>query len=158
MSLLIDPFAWETTKRADIVREANEWISTPYHDHGTIKGRAGGVDCAMLVKEVFERTGAIAPFTVPHYSPQHFLHSAREWYIEIILTFAREIAQAETKPGDVVTFKLGRSHGHGGIIVDPGWPTIIHAWSAASCVVRGSGLQETLGGRERRFFSAFPRL
>lgn len=147
----------EADARAALVAEALSWRRTPYHDHGAVKGCDGGVDCAQLIAQVYQRAGVVERIDVPHYSPQHFLHSAREWYVEVILTFAREITQAEALPGDVVTFKLGRSHGHGAILITPGWPHLVHAWGPARMVVRGSGEQENLPGRERRFFSVFPR-
>lgn len=145
----------EAEGRAAIVAEARSWIATKYHDHGEIKGPNGGTDCAKLIACVYTNVGLIADLHIPYYSPQHFLHSDREWYIEVILTFAREIAEAEAKPGDVVTYKMGKCHGHGAIIIDPGFPHIVHAWAPARMVVRGDGLQEGLGDRwrERRFFS-----
>lgn len=143
--------------RAEIVREAREWIGTPYHDHASVKGRQGGVDCAQLIRQVFVNAGAIADFKIPYYSPQQFLHCDAEDYVRTVEGFAHEIAEAAALPGDVVLYKLGRSFGHGAIIIPPGWPNIIHAWAPARMVVRGHGLEENLGcrWRERRFFSAF---
>lgn len=148
----------EADARAAIVAEALSWRGTRYENHGAVKGCDGGVDCAQLVAQVYMRAGVIEKITVPHYSPQHFLHSDREWYVEVILGFAREITEAESRPGDVVTFKMGRSHGHGAILIPPGWPHLVHAWGPARMVVRGDGTQENLSARrrERRFFSAFP--
>jgi cell wall-associated NlpC family hydrolase len=145
----------ELEGRPAIVREALEWIGTPYHDHGEVKGRNGGVDCAKLIKLVYRNAGIIADFDIGHYSPQHYLHSERELYLEHILRFAHEIPQDHARPGDVVMWKLGRSHGHGAIIIDPGWPHIVHAWGPARLVTRGDGLQEGLGEpwRTRKFFS-----
>lgn len=147
----------EAEARAAIVREALEWRGTPYHDSGRVKGPNGGTDCAQLIALVFSRVGVIEDFPIPHYSPQQFLHSDAEDYMRTVKTFAREIPESEAKPGDVVLYKLGRAFGHGAIIIDPGWPHIIHAWAPARMVVRGDGLQEMLGARwrERRFFSAF---
>lgn len=147
----------EKTKRADIVREAHDWIGTPYRDHASVKGRDGGVDCAQLIRCVFANAGVIDDFVIPHYSPQQFLHSDAETYMATVRTFAREVAEAEALPGDVVLYKLGKAFGHGAIIVDPGWSNIVHAWAAAGLVCRGLGLEEMLGAqwRERRFFTAF---
>ena len=130
--------------RAEIVREAREWIGTPYHDHAEVKGRDGGVDCAQLIRRVFINVGLVSDFTVPYYSPQQFLHSDAEDYLRTVMTFSREIAEADARPGDVVLYKMGRAYGHGAIIIDPGWPSIIHAWSLARMVCRGDGLQEII--------------
>lgn len=138
-----------------VVRVARSWLKTPYHDNARVKG--AGADCAQLMAAVFLEVGLAPDLEVPHYSPQQFLHSDAEDYMATVKTFAREIPEAEAKPGDVVLYKLGRAFGHGAIIIDPGWPHIIHAWAPARMVVRGDGLQEMLGARwrERRFFSAF---
>lgn len=147
----------EAEARGAIVAEALSWRGTPYRDHARVKGPDGGTDCAQLIALVFARAGVIADFPIPHYSPQQYLHSDAEDYMATVRTFAKEIPGTEAKPGDVVLYKLGRSFGHGAIIIDPGWPHIIHAWAPARMVVRGDGLQEGLGvrWRERRFFSAF---
>ena len=61
------------------------------------------------------------------------------------------------KPGDVVLYKIGRCFAHGALIVEPGWPEIIHAHFAARRVRRANGLNPQLRTRvlERRFFSLF---
>jgi cell wall-associated NlpC family hydrolase len=143
--------------RNRIIEEARSWISTPYHDHASVKGRNGGVDCAQLIRCVFVNAGVVPDFTIPYYSPQQFLHTDREDYMRTVLTFAREIPEREALPGDVVLYKLGKAFGHGAIIILPGWPAIIHASAPARMVLEGDGLQENLGvpWRERRFFTAF---
>ena len=143
--------------RIAIVLEAREWIGTPYHDHASVKGLNGGVDCAQLIACVFANVGLIEPLAIPYYSPQQFLHSDAEDYMRTVESFARQIDETEAEPGDVVLYRLGRAFGHGAIIIDPGWPNIIHAWAPARMVVRGHGLEENLGTqwRERRFFSVF---
>lgn len=155
MPLLADQL-WIDTKRADVVREASEWIGTPYHDHGEVKGPRGGTDCAKLIKCVFRNVGLVDDFPIPYYSPQQFLHSDAETYLAVIGSFAVEIDEAAALPGDVVMYKLGRAFGHGAIIIDPGWPNIIHAWAPARLVCRGLGLEEMLGAqwRERKFFAS----
>jgi cell wall-associated NlpC family hydrolase len=143
--------------RSAIVSEALSWISTPYHDHGTIKGQKGGVDCAQLIKHVMLNVGVVDDFPISYYSPQHFLHSNEERYLAIVRGFAREITKDEALPGDIVLYRIGRVYAHGAIIIDPGWPHIVHAWSAARMVQRSLGDQQSLGApwREPKFFSAF---
>ncbi len=51
-----------TDIRAAVVAEAHRWLRTPYHKHGRVLG--AGVDCSMLLAEVFEAAGAI-----PHVDP-----------------------------------------------------------------------------------------
>src|SRR3954454_10152249 len=54
--------------RAAVVTEAETWIGTPFHHAARVKG--AGVDCLMLLAEVYERAGITAgrinpPFYVP---------------------------------------------------------------------------------------------
>lgn len=143
----------EAEQRARVDAIARTYISTPFHDHGEVKG--AGVDCATLLKMVFVEAGVIAPFKLDHYSPQFFLHQKEERYIGWVTKFGREIAQEDAKVGDIVLYKIGHVYAHGALIVAPGWPTIIHAHFAARCVRRGDGRHPQLGTRVlgMKFFS-----
>lgn len=144
----------EDEGRAAVIAAARSWMSTPYHDKAKLKGV--GVDCAFLLAACYEEAGVVEKIDVPDYSPQHFLHSTEERYMATVKTFAREITREEAKPGDVVLYKLGKSYGHGAIIMPPGFPMILHAWSRAGRVVQSnSELNSLLSGprREPKFFS-----
>jgi hypothetical protein len=52
-----------------------------------------------------------------------------------------------------VLYRVGRLFAHGGIVVDPGWPNIVHAWAAARAVIADRGDQGQLARRPRKFFS-----
>lgn len=145
----------EAEGRAAIVAEARAWIGTPFRDHGEVKGRNGGVDCAKFIKLVFRNVGLIDDLAIPHYSPQIFLHKDTGDYVRAVLGVAFEILEAAVQPGDIVLYKLGRDWGHGAIILPPGWPAIIHAHAASRLVVTGTGLDTMLRhpARQRRFFS-----
>lgn len=138
----------EEEGRAAIVEEALSWRGTKYHDHGKLKG--AGVDCCQLIAAVYETIGLIPKLDIPYYSPQHFLHSEEERYMATVLTFAREIAREETKPGDVVLYKLGKSYGHGAIIMPPGFPAILHATGTAGYVVEGNSDWDSVLSAPRR--------
>lgn len=122
---------------------------------GEVKGPHGGVDCATLLKCVFRNAGIVQDFQVGTYSPQRFLHQSEEHYLEFVESYAREIDEGSAKPGDIVLYRIGKAYAHGAIIVDPGWPHIIHAYYAAHAVVRGIGNQGSLGRpvRKAKFFS-----
>ena len=145
----------EAEQRARVVAEAHTWVGTPYRDMGEVKGPHGGTDCAKLLKLVYHNAGLIPPIEVGAYSPQWFLHQDAELYMGRVKEHAREIAETEAKPGDVVLYKIGRCFAHGAIIIDPGWPAIIHAHVGSRMVVRGRGLDGHLGKpkRERKFFT-----
>src|SRR4051794_18561064 len=58
--------------RACVVREAESWIGTPFHHAARVKG--AGVDCLMLLAEIYEHAG-IAPHIEPSfYVPDWHLH------------------------------------------------------------------------------------
>ncbi len=132
---------------------AHEWLGTPFHDHGRVRG--AGTDCAQLLLCVFAEAGLIPATEVGYYSPQFFLHQPQERFLAWVRKFAREIPLERVRPGDVAVYKVGRCFAHGAIVIKPGWPNIIHAHFAARRVIRGNGLNPHLGTRvlDMRFFS-----
>jgi cell wall-associated NlpC family hydrolase len=141
----------EAAQRAAVCAEARSWIGTPYHHMGRVKGPVGGVDCAQLVWAVFFNCGLTSFLPHEPYPRDWMLHRSAERYMAIVLDRAREVA--EPRPGDVVLYRVGRCFAHGGIVVDPGWPTIVHAYSRARTVTLGDGAAGGLGARPRKFFS-----
>lgn len=109
--------------RAAIVAEAYTWLRTPYVHCANIKG--AGVDCAMLLVEVYKSVGFLAADYDPRpYDPDWYLHRDEELYLNEILPHAQRTSTPE--PGDVAMFSFGRSAAHGGIMVSDG--VMIHAY------------------------------
>ena len=147
-----------TSERADrdrIEQIAIEYIGTPFHDHGEVKG--AGVDCATLLKCIMTEAGVLKPFKLDHYSPQFFLHQAEERYLGWIKRCGGiEIEQDKAKPGDIVIYKIGLCYAHAALIVQPGWPAIIHAHYGSGCVRRDTGTRPRIGRvLGTKFFSLF---
>lgn len=117
----------ETLQRELALQEAREWIGTPYHHMGRVKGAQGGVDCAMLLLEVYEKAGVIEHVVPDYYPPDWMLHRSEERYLIECLNHGHEIEQP--LPGDVVVVKFGRCFAHGAIVVQ--WPVCIHAYLGA---------------------------
>ena len=138
-------------RRAAVVAEAMTWLGTPFHHQGRVKG--GGVDCAMILAEVYERCGLVAPVDAGYYPPDWHLHRDAERYLERLFALAREIAGPplgpEPLPGDVAVFQFGRTFSHGAIVID--WPRLIHAYWQRG-VVWGDATLHPLAGRKVRFF------
>lgn len=124
--------AEEVRQRIAVVAEALTWLDTPYHDRGMIKGV--GVDCATLPALVYSAAGVIPLPVIPKYDRQWFLHRAEPLYRDIVCQHARRIT--DPKPGDLAMWKIGRQLAHGAIIVDPGFPEIVHAFFEAGIVQR----------------------
>jgi NlpC/P60 family putative phage cell wall peptidase len=135
-------------RRDAVITEAESWIGTPFHHEARVKG--AGVDCLMLLAEVYERVGIVGHIEVPHYPPDWHMHRDVERYMEGLLGYAREIDAPE--PADVALFKFGRTFSHGAIVVE--WPRLIHAYWAIG-VVWGDATRVPLRGHEVRFFTPF---
>lgn len=141
----------EAEERKAVCDEARTWLGTKYHDCAMVKG--AGVDCAFLLKAVYEAAGLESPIEIEAYSPQWYLHRSDELYLNKVLERAREITEAEAKPADVVLYKFGRCFAHGAIIMEGGFPSIIHAFKQAGIVTLANGTLGYLADRERRFFT-----
>ncbi len=113
----------EEQQRLAVVNEAKTWLRTPYHSMARVKG--AGVDCAMILAEVYQAAGMIPRIDPAEYPPDWHLHRGQEKYMEYVMKYATLISTAG-KPGDGVLFRFGRCFSHGGIIIK--WPTIIHAF------------------------------
>jgi cell wall-associated NlpC family hydrolase len=131
-----------------VVKAAKEWLRTPYHHMGKVKGC--GVDCAMFPLAVYQECGILpADFVPPDYSMQWHLHHSEEKYLQTIEPFCVEKTESPL-PGDFIVFKFGRAFSHGAIVVD--WPIIIHSYIPHG-VLLGDALRDgELIGREMKFF------
>ena len=140
----------EKAERAHLLAVAHTWLGTPFHDGGRVKGV--GTDCGCLLAEVFAEAGLVARVDIKPYSPQFFMHRDEPIMLGIVATFAREIDEAAVHPADMVLYKFARQFSHAAIIIEPGWPSILHAYKQSRAVVLGEGNGGDLEGRERRFF------
>lgn len=138
-----------TELRQAVVAEAESWLGTPFHHEARVKG--AGVDCLMLLAEVYERAGVIEHAKPPHYPPDWHLHQGAERYMDGLLGYAQPIF-GPPGPGDVALFRFGRTYSHGAIVVE--WPKLIHAYWQIG-VVHGDATQYPLKDRAVRFFSPF---
>lgn len=135
------------TPRARVVAEAMTWLGTPYHHHGRVKGV--GVDCAMLLAEVFERCGVVPHIDAGDYPSQWHLHGREERFLAW-LDKVGALAVAEPQPGDVCVYRYGRTYSHGGIVVDGG--LVLHAYIDQG-VVLNRECEAPLLGRPRRAYT-----
>jgi len=117
------------SQRAAVIRCARAWLRTPYHHRGRVKG--AGVDCAMLLAEVYAEAGLVPALDIPHYPPDWHLHRDSERYLGFVRDHAVEIA-GPPAPGDIALWRFGRCFSHGAIVVL--WPKIIHAYLGRDCV------------------------
>jgi NlpC/P60 family putative phage cell wall peptidase len=142
-------------QRSQVVREALTWLGTPYHHHGRIKG--AGVDCAMLLLEVYQRAGLIPEGYDPGiYAPEWHLHRSEELYLAGVERFATPLPEgAEPQPGDIALFRFGRTISHGAIVLE--WPGVIHSYRGQG-VVLDDASNGPLAGRHKGCWTLWPEV
>lgn len=113
----------EAAQRELVVAEALSWVGTPYRQMAATKGT--GIDCAMLLSEVWIRAGIVEPFDPRPYNPEWYIHRSEELYLRWMETVAVEIT-TPPRPGDVVLFHFGRCFSHAGILVNE--EQLVHSW------------------------------
>jgi hypothetical protein len=118
-------------QRAAVVAEARSWLGTRYHHAADVKGRQGGVDCAMLLVRVYCDLGLVERFDPRPYTRDWFLHRNEERYLGFLLARSREVRTP--LEGDIVLFKVGRDH-----------PCLLQR------ALRGRGCDRAFGGIERQ--------
>ena len=127
--------------RNDIAEEAESWLKTPYLHQAMIKGKDGGVDCAMLIAGVAINLGIMDESIkkdIPAYPMDWHFHNDVPLMTDIMEIFGckkRKIKSlASLNIGDIVTFKLGRVPSHLGIYVGDNF--FIHAYGGVKTVVK----------------------
>jgi NlpC/P60 family putative phage cell wall peptidase len=132
--------------RQNVASEAFTWLNTPYHHQGNLKGV--GVDCLMLMVEVYKALGLIPENVDPRpYTHDWHMHRNEETYLAGVLNYAEPVDHPQ--PGDIALFKFGRCVSHAGIVIK--WPVIIHAYIEHGAVVltdisKSEALQKRLHG------------
>lgn len=105
--------------KRDIVQETLTWVGTPYHHQARIKGI--GVDCAQLLVGVAHSTGRLSDEDLKkipmNYSVEWNYHNREEVMLGILQDMGCTPVVGIPEPGDIIAFKIGRAHGHLGIIV-----------------------------------------
>lgn len=140
-----------TEQREAVITEAISWLGTGYHHLGNLKGV--GVDCAMILVEVFSKAGVIEWFDPRPYPTDWFLHQSEEKYLQTMLPYAKEIPLNQAKRGDVILMKLGRTFSHSAILLDS--TQVIHAYAGERCVTYGDLTQLPFRGRAIKAFNPY---
>lgn len=139
--------------RPGVIAEARSWIGTPWHHMGRLKGI--GVDCAMLLAEVYERAGVIGRVYVEPYPMQWHLHRDDERLMDIVNNYAHEIPQSEARPGDMLLVQYGRAFSHAGVIVDGDGLTVVHAVNGSGVILEDISRVPAILSRSLKFYSCW---
>lgn len=132
--------------REQVVQEALSWVGTPYLHQGLVKGKDGGVDCAMINIGVFRDFAKKIPasYDPRPYPMQWHLHRSEEKYLDWFHRFGTEVDTPQL--GDIVLFKYGRTVSHSGIVVAD--DVMVHAYRQA-----GEVILENISAHIERFHS-----
>ncbi len=143
----------ESEGRAALVETAKLWLGTPYNE-APPPLRGIGANCATLMWAIYRDAGVL-PKEAPMprwYSPQLHIHSPEERLIESIKQCGGAlILEDQVKPGDVVAYLTGRSHGHLAMIIE--WDRKIIQTHKATGAQYGHGREGRLSGVRLEFYS-----
>jgi cell wall-associated NlpC family hydrolase len=143
----------EAEGRAALLKTAELWLHTPYcMSDACIRGV--GANCATLMYGI-ARDAGVLPSDMPEprwYSPQLHAHSREERLIKSVLGCGCvEISESQVKPGDVIAYLTGLSHGHLAMVIE--YPRkVIQTHKATGCEY-GHALEGRLAGCKRLYFS-----
>jgi cell wall-associated NlpC family hydrolase len=142
--------------REAVVAEAKTWLRTPFRNHAKVKGH--GVDCSMLLYEVYRRAGVDFGSLEPgFYSCQWFLHSSEEIYLNAIRAYAGEVPgppERNPKPADAMLCRymdIGNVFNHSAIVID--WPTVIHVLDGGTVQWANTDVDLPLKNVTKKLFS-----
>ncbi len=137
-------------QRAAVLREAMNWIGTPYHHAADVKG--SGVDCGMLLVRCFVDTGIVPAFDPRPYARDWHLHQGEERYLGAVLERCVERAEGEmAEAGDIIVWRQGRCFSDGGIVT--AFPSFIHAYANARMVLLDTVQGTVFGTKPYRIFN-----
>ena len=108
----------------EIVREAREWIGTPYHHQARVKG--AGCDCVGLFIGIGESVGIPAMFESDY--PVTFKGRTLRSYLVRNCTEMREVGLYDAPVGAILAFTMRQDEGphHVALRTPDG---MLHAWS-----------------------------
>lgn len=93
----------EIEERERLIAEAKEWLGTPYHTAGRLKGV--GCDCGTFLLGVLENTGLLPHIDIPYYPEDIACHCAVPKYLQKIEEYCNLVDEDEEKcPGDILVF------------------------------------------------------
>jgi len=145
----------EMEERRRVVAEAMTWVGTPYRVAANVKG--AGIDCAMILIEVYAAAGIIEWRDPRPYPPDYYLHNKSPRYLNEVGMHAREIKREELNIGDTVLFKFGHAPAHSGIIIDMNGLTMVHSYKGRGCIVDDLEKTPWLLSRVDSYWSMWPR-
>ncbi len=118
---------------ADIKREAESWLKTPYQHQASVKGV--GCDCLGLVRGVYRALYGHEPERPPAYTPNWAEAGRQETLADAAARHLDPVDLVEIQPGNVLLFRWrdGLPAKHAGILITPERFIHAHDGAAVSC-------------------------
>jgi cell wall-associated NlpC family hydrolase len=124
----------ELESRVTIIEYALSWLGTPFVDCADIRGKNGGVDCAMLLVRCYVDTGRMKPFDPRPYEPRHMMSSSEEKFLGWVAGRLGGRITETPKLGDLSIWQFGKCFSHGGVVINR--REVVHAFGiVGSCIV-----------------------
>lgn len=142
----------EILQRAQVVREARLWLGTRYHHGARLRGI--GVDCAMMLAEVYAECGLIARVEPGEVAHDWHLHRTAEVFEGWVQRVGGRPVDTPAE-GDIGLWRYGHTYSHGGIVVGRAG----QAWSVVHALLAHRQVRETrtdehpLAGAPVRWYS-----
>ena len=137
----------ENEERERLIAEAKEWLCTPYHTGGRIKG--AGCDCGTFLAEVWERAGLTEHIEIPYYPEDIACHCAIPRYLMKIEEYCQLVMDGTRKKGDTLVYWFSGSKvpHHAAIVYDDRY--IIHSYTSQGVIL------SNMRGYERNLFGVY---
>lgn len=110
-----------------IVEIAREWIGTPFHHQGSVRGV--GCDCVGLVRGVYRELYGVEPPALVNYSLDWGDADGKERLVETAEEYLERVPKTDMSKGDVVLirWKASRVAKHAMILTEDRGTRAIHA-------------------------------
>jgi cell wall-associated NlpC family hydrolase len=137
----------ENEERERLIAEAKEWLNTPYHTRGRVKG--AGCDCGTFLAEVWERAGLTEHIEIPYYPEDIACHCAVPRYLMKIEEYCQLVTDGTRKKGDTLVFWFNGAKvpHHAAIVFDEKY--MIHSYTSQGVIL------SNMRGYERSLFGVY---
>ena len=135
----------ENKERERLIAEAKEWLGTPYHTEGRVKG--AGCDCGTFLAGVLENANLLPHIDIPHYPEDIACHCAVPKYLMKIEEYCKRVANDDRKPGDILVYQFegSRVPHHAAFVYDKEY--LIHSYTRHGVVISNMrGYESSLYG------------
>ena len=123
----------EIEERERLIAEAKEWLNTPYHTAGRVKG--AGCDCGTFLLGVLENADLLEHIDLPYYPEDIACHCAVPRYLMKIEEYCDRVEDGTRKPGDILVFQFkgAKVPHHAGFVYDHRY--IIHSLTSQGVIL-----------------------